>query len=204
MERVVTPLTNRRALLGAVPFLAIVGFSGVAVANDAAAKVVSEVSNRVVELLKTKQGADRQAGFATILETAFDLPLMGQSALGQYWVRASEDQRRRFLKATAAAESRAYAERFGQYGGQTVSIGRVLNRPNGVFAVDSTIVQPDGRPPVRIEWEVQDRGAGFKITDVKVEGVSMVMTRRSDFSSFISRNGGDVEVLIKELEARAK
>ena len=31
----------------------------------------------------------------------------------------------------------------------------------------------------------------------------MVMTRRSDYSSFISRNGGDVEVLIKELESRA-
>ena len=32
----------------------------------------------------------------------------------------------------------------------------------------------------------------------------MVMTRRSDFSSFISRNGGDLEVLIKELETRGR
>jgi ABC-type transporter MlaC component len=31
-----------------------------------------------------------------------------------------------------------------------------------------------------------------------------VMTRRSDFSSYISRNGNDVEALIKELEARGK
>jgi phospholipid transport system substrate-binding protein len=197
-----TVLTNRRALLGAVSLL--VGLIAMpALANDPA-RVVAEVSNQVVDLIKAKQGVERQAGFATILQSRFDLPLMGQSALGQFWARASEDQRQRFLRAAASAESRAYAERFGQYGGQKVNVGRVLNRPNGVFVVESTITQSEGRPPIKVEWELQDRGAGLRITDVKVEGVSMVMTRRSDFSSFISRNGGDVEVLIKELEARGK
>ena len=31
----------------------------------------------------------------------------------------------------------------------------------------------------------------------------MVMTRRSDFNSYIQNNGGTVEPLINELEARA-
>ena len=35
-------------------------------------------------------------------------------------------------------------------------------------------------------------GQGLRITDVKVEGVSMVMTRRSDFNSYIQNNGGTV------------
>jgi phospholipid transport system substrate-binding protein len=39
---------------------------------------------------------------------------------------------------------------------------------------------------------------------VKIEGVSMVMTRRSDFNSYIQNHGGKVESLIDELEARAK
>jgi phospholipid transport system substrate-binding protein len=199
-----TVLTNRRALLGAASSLFVAALlAGPALANDPA-RVVTEVSNQVVDMIKGKQGAERQAEFAAILQSRFDLPLMGQSALGQYWARASEDQRQRFLRAAAAAEARAYSERFGQYGGQTVTVGRVLNRPNGVFVVESTITQSGGRPPIRVEWELQDRGAGLRVTDVKVEGVSMVMTRRSDFSSFISRNGGDVEVLIKELESRAK
>jgi phospholipid transport system substrate-binding protein len=198
-----TVLTNRRALLGAASLFAAALLAAPAFANDPA-RVVTEVSNQVVEMIKAKQGAERQAEFAAILQARFDLPLMGQSALGQYWARASEDQRQRFLRAAAAAEARAYSERFGQYGGQTVTVGRVLNRPNGVFGVESTITQSGGRPPIRVEWELQDRGAGLRVTDVKVEGVSMVMTRRSDFSSFISRNGGDVEVLIKELESRAK
>ena len=31
----------------------------------------------------------------------------------------------------------------------------------------------------------------------------MVMTRRSDFNSYIQNNGGTVDALIKELETRA-
>ena len=195
------PLTLRRVFVSV--FAAAVLATGPALANDAAAKLVADVSSQVVQLLKSKPPAERRAGFTDILNRNFDLPLMGQAALGQYWNKATEEQRARFLKAAAAAESRAYTDRFSQYGGQTVSVGRVLTRPNGVFWVESQIVQPDGRPPIKLEWEVQDRGAGPRITDVKVEGVSMVMTRRSDFSSYISRNGGNVEPLIKELEARA-
>ena len=201
-------LTCPRALLCVV---AAVGFSalglaatGLAVPAIAAdpAQVVNQTAVEVVELVKAKTGAERQAGFATILETRFDLPAMGQSALGTHWARASEQQRMRFLKAAATSEARAYSERFGQYGGQTIVIGRVLNRPNGIFVVESQLTQINGQP-IRIDWELQDRGAGLRISDVKVEGVSMVMTRRSDFSSFISRNGGDVEILIEELESRA-
>lgn len=195
-------LTCRRALLCVVSGLAAAALSVPVLAADPA-QFVNETSAKVVELIKTRTGADRQAGFATILESNFDLPAMGQSALGTYWTRSSADQRTRFLKAAATSEARAYSERFGQYGGQSVVVGRVLNRPNGVFAVESQIAQTNGGQPIRLEWELQDRGAGLRITDVKVEGVSMVMTRRSDFSSFISRNGGDVEVLIKELESRA-
>ena len=199
-------LTCRRALWRAAAAIAAAGFAATVSAVPAfaadAAEVVNATAAEVVELVKAKTGVERQAGFATILESRFDLPAMGQSALGTHWARSNEDQRTRFLKAAAFSEARAYSERFGQYGGQTVVVGRVLNRPNGIFVVESQLTQSNGQP-IRIDWELQDRGAGLRISDVKVEGVSMVMTRRSDFSSFISRNGGDVEILIEELESRA-
>jgi phospholipid transport system substrate-binding protein len=192
---------RRAFLVRAILAAAFAGAVGAPAFAADPTQVVNQVSSQVLELLKTKQGLERKDGFAAILNTNFDLPYMGQSALGRYWASTNEAQRVRFLKAAANAEARAYAERFGQYGGQTVNVGKVNTRPGGVYWVDSTINQSSG-PPIKVEWEVQDRGGGMRITDVKVEGVSMVMTRRSDFSSYISRNGGDVEALIKELESR--
>ena len=166
------------------------------------AQFVESVANQVIGIVKSKTGADRQAAILQVLQTSFDLPYMGRSALGPYWNQATEEQRARFLKAVATAEARAYSERFGQYGGQTLTMGRVTPRANGVSIVDSRLNQTSGQP-IKLEWEVRDTGQGPRIVDVKVEGVSMVMTRRSDFNSYIKNNGGTVDPLIRELESRA-
>ena len=167
------------------------------------AQLIQSTAAEVIEIIKaTTPGPARQAAIQRVLQTNFDLPYMGQQALGANWNKASEVQRTRFLKAAETAEARAYSERFGQYGGQTLSVGKVTPKPNGLFIVDSRLSQSNGQP-IKLEWEVRDAGQGPRITDVKVEGVSMVMTRRSDFNSYIQRNGGTVDPLINELESRA-
>jgi phospholipid transport system substrate-binding protein len=165
--------------------------------------LIQSTAVEVIDIIKsTTPGAARQAAIQRVLQTRFDLPYMGQTALGANWNKTSEAQRARFLKAAETAEARAYSERFGQYGGQTLVVVKVTSRPNGVSIVDSRLNQSNGQP-LKLEWEVRDAGQGLRITDVKIEGVSMVMTRRSDFNSYIQNNGGTVEPLINELEARA-
>jgi phospholipid transport system substrate-binding protein len=167
------------------------------------AQLIQSTATEVIEIIKaTPPGPARQAAIQRVLQTNFDLPYMGQQALGANWNKASEAQRVRFLKAAESAEARAYSERFGQYGGQTLTVGKVTTRPNGLFIVDSQLSQTNGQP-IKLQWEVRDAGQGPRIVDVKVEGVSMVMTRRSDFNSYIQNNGGTVDPLINELEARA-
>jgi phospholipid transport system substrate-binding protein len=190
---------SRRAVL----CLAVAAFAAPAQAADGpAATLIEKVSAEVIALIKAKAGRDREAGIRAILVAYFDLPFMGQSALGTHWAATPAPQRERFLKAVVSAEARAYSERFGQYAGQTLTVGRVSTRPNGVTVVDSKLSQSNGQP-ISIQWEVRDAGQGPRITDVKIEGVSMVMTRRSDFNSYIQSHGGKIEPLIDELEKRA-
>lgn len=196
-------LASRRVVLGLVGGAAAVLVALPAAASDAAAQLIERTASEVLQIIKTTTpGPARQAAMQKVLLAYFDLPYMGQTALGANWNKANEQQHVRFLKAVESAEARAYSERFGQYGGQTVTVGKVTSRPNGVYMVDSRINQTSGQP-IKVEWEVRDVGRGLRITDVKVEGVSMVMTRRSDFNSYIQNNGGTVEPLIKELESRS-
>ena len=192
-------LASRRAVL----CLAVAALAAPAQAADGpAAALIEKASSEVIALIKAKTGPAREQGIRSILVTYFDLPFMGQSALGTHWAATPAPQRERFLKAVVSAEARAYSERFGQYGGQTLTVGRVATRPNGVTVVDSKLSQASGQP-IAIQWEVREAGQGLRITDVKIEGVSMVMTRRSDFNSYIQNHGGKVEPLIEELEKRA-
>jgi phospholipid transport system substrate-binding protein len=196
-------LACRRVVLGLAAGAVAALLAVSPAAADPAGDLIQSTAAEVIDIIKsTTPGAARQAAIQRVLQTRFDLPYMGQTALGANWNKTSEAQRVRFLKAAETAEARAYSERFGQYGGQTLVINKVTTRPNGVFVVDSRLNQSNGQP-LKLEWEVRDAGQGLRITDVKIEGVSMVMTRRSDFNSYIQNNGGTVEPLINELEARA-
>jgi phospholipid transport system substrate-binding protein len=189
-RRVVFQLAAAAAMFTAAPMV------GPAMAADPS-QIVQNTAQQVIEIVKTKTGAARQAAILGVLQTNFDMPAMARAALGTHWNTATEQERARFLKAVATAEAKAYSERFGQYGGQTLTIGKVTPRKDAVI-VDSRLNQTSGQP-IKLEWEVR----GDRITDVKVEGVSMVMTRRSDFNSYIQNHGGKVEPLVSELEARA-
>lgn len=202
-------LASRRAVVSAV-LAAAAALSSVALpsvvraADGPAAALIESTAAKVIDVIKSKPaGPERQAGIRQVLESDFDLPYMGRSALGTNWAKATPEEQQRFLKAAVEAEAHAYSERFGQYGGQTLTVGRVTDRGNGVFVVDSKLNQTSGQP-ISIQWEVHNSGAGLKISDVKIEGVSMVMTRRSDFTSYIQNHGGKVEPLIVELENRSK
>ena len=199
------PLLASRRVVLCLAAAAVVGLlSGSAEAADGpAASLIEKTSAEVIELIKTTTGAQREAGIRKVLESAFDLNYMGQQALGKYWAGATPEQQARYLKAAVGAEAHAYAERFGQYGGQTLALGKVAPKANGVTVVDSRLNQSNGQP-IKIEWEVRDIGGAPRITDVKIEGISMVITRRTDFTSYIQNNGGKVEALIQELEARAQ
>ncbi len=126
---------------------------------------------------------------------------MGRMALGAHWNQASAEQRARFLAAVETSEARAYSARLGQYAAGSLIVDKVIARTNGEWTVDSRLNLGNGQP-IKLEWQVHDSGHGPRIADVKVAGVSLFLTRRADFDSFIQKNGGTVEPLVEELEAR--
>jgi phospholipid transport system substrate-binding protein len=194
------PLASRRLVLCLAAAAAVA--APARAADGPAAQLIEKVAAEVIALVKSTSGPQREAGIRQVLLANFDMAAMGRAALAKHWDSLNEAQRDRYLKAVISAEARAYSERFGQYGGQTLTVGKVASRPNGVSVVDSKLNQTNGQP-IAVQWEVRDTGQGQRITDVKIEGVSMVMTRRSDFNSYIQGKAGQVEALIEELEKRA-
>ena len=204
---------NRRNVLrlGAGAAAAPVGsglagaFLPAAAQQNTAAELVQRTAAQVLDLVMTKTGAAREAGILRVLETDFDLNYMARFTLGVHWNQASPAERERFLRVAANAEAHAYARRFGEYGGQTLTVDRAAprSRGDGISVVSSKLSQTDGDPLV-LQWDVRDGGRGPRIVDVRVEGVSMIVTRRAEYNSFIQAHGGQVEPLINELEARAK
>jgi phospholipid transport system substrate-binding protein len=188
--------TFRRWLVMGVAALAAMLLGAVGASAQDATQVVQNMANQVLAAVKTgATDAEREQQMSQLFRTNFDINAIGQMVLGRHWNGATPEQREKFIAAFEKAEIRAYSGRFKAYSGQTLKVGKVTN--NGASQlVESQMVQPSGGQPIRIVWEI----ARGKVVDIQVEGVSMGMTRRSDFNAYVSRNG--LDGLIAELQRR--
>ncbi len=196
-------MINRRLILT----LALFAMTGVASAAYATAQTgkasqfIHQLGNQAITTLQTPGITleEREARFRGILRQGFDLPFIGRFVLGRYWKRTTPEVREDYLSLFGEYLLQIYSARLGGYAGETLTV--VSERPAGAkdVVVSTRIDRPSG-PPITAEWRVRATDNRLRIIDVSVEGVSMVVTQRSEFASVIQRNG--VEGLIEVLRAR--
>ena len=87
---------------------------------------------------------------------------------------------------------------FSEYEGQEIEVVGSRAQNERDVLVNSILKQASG-PDVKVDWRVRQRNGKFRVVDIIVEGVSMALTQRSDFSSVIQRGGGDIEALLSHL-----
>lgn len=141
------------------------------------------------------------ARFKDLLNAGFDVPYIGRWVLGRYWNQASPQQQQEYQQLFEQLIVKTYADRFVEYSGETFKI--TGSRPEGDTdtVVTTQVIRPNG-PPVAVDWRVRKRDASYKIIDVVVEGVSMGVTQRQEFSSVIQSNGGRIDGLLQALRQK--
>lgn len=145
---------------------------------------------------------DRTKDFHEILDKDFDMPRISRFVLGRHWEEATDPERQRFVVLFEEYVIRCYEKPFSKYySGETVRVIGAHPEGETMTLVESEVIQTDGGPPTKLNWRVRKDDDGFKIVDVDVEGVSMVVTQREQFGSVIERAGG-LARLNHELEQR--
>jgi phospholipid transport system substrate-binding protein len=127
----------------------------------------------------------------------FNFTRMTQLAMGRNWRQASADQRNRLVGEFRALLVRTYTSAFTQYRNQTVEYRRPRMASGDTdVVVQSFIRQPSGQP-VAVDYSMERTDAGWKVYNVKIEGISLVENYRSTFNTEVQKNG--VDGLIKSL-----
>jgi phospholipid transport system substrate-binding protein len=148
--------------------------------------------------------AEQKRLFRALLQDSFDLPTIGRFALGKYWRAATSSQRSEYQKLFEKMVIDTYSSRFSAYKGQVLTVLSGRSIEGGDVMVKSQIVPTDGSEKINIDWRVRGKPGSFKIVDIVIEGVSMAVTQRSDFSGLIGQKNGDIQTLIDHLKNREK
>lgn len=199
-------MVSRRAVLGIVAALAA-GTAAAPVAQAAASKeaetFISDLANQALKDLSDKlPEPELEKRFRTLLDKNFDMPRISRFVLGRYWNGASDKEKADFQGLFEAYVVRAYSIRFSEYSGEAVKVTGSRSDSAENVVVSSQITQPDNAPAVRVDWVVRKDSDTLHITDVSVDGVSMVLTQKQEFAAVIERNGGGVTGLNKAIQTK--
>jgi len=172
--------------------------------SDAPQAFVEGLSKNAIATLTEKDitPAERDHRFRVLLNQNFDVPSIGRFALGRYWRSANTEQQQEYLRLFESVIVATYSARFSKYSGQRIEATDTQSEVDSIL-VRSKMINPDGSEPVMIDWRLKPNGSGYKITDLIVEGVSMSITQRSEYSSVIERSGGDFNALLAVLRKKA-
>jgi phospholipid transport system substrate-binding protein len=141
--------------------------------------------------------AERIARFRLLIQQDFDAAGIGRFALGRYWRRATPQQREMFLALFQEYTARIYSAWLGEYGGAALRV--TGSRHNGDQTIVASEISRSAGPAIRIDWYLDRNGGDYKITDVHVDGLSMKVSERDQFASWIENNGGGVDALLAVL-----
>lgn len=165
-----------------------------------AQEFIDKMGQQAISFLSNQSLTPEQKAqeFRKLLKTSFDMRTIGRFAMGRFWKTATPAQQSEYQRLFENMIVKVYSGRFNDYKGEKFDVSS--HRPDGKndYLVNSFIVPASGSK-IKVDWRVRSSQGQYRIIDVIIEGVSMSLTQRSDFSSVIQRGGGNVDVLIEHL-----
>lgn len=174
-------------------------------ADDGPGAFVSRLGERTIAKLTdaSLSPSVREDQFRDLLKEGFAVKTIGQFVLGKYRRSATKETVAEFISVFEEYVVSLYARQFKHYSGQKFLVENVAATSRSGDSMVMTKIFPSGNSePLRVNFQVRNFGDTFKILDVRVEGVSMVLAQRDEFTSYISTNGGQVDALIAALRKR--
>ncbi len=168
---------------------------------------VKALGNRAIELLTSTQISDEEQAmrFRTLLREGFAVDKIGRFVLGKYRRKATTEELKEFLELFENYIVSLYSSAFRNYSGETFVVSRVVNTRNAHDTMVVTHINPETDPnPTKVVFQVRNWKGVYKILDIKIQGVSMILTQRDEFTGLIRNNGGKVAALISALRKKTK
>jgi phospholipid transport system substrate-binding protein len=161
-----------------------------AIAAEDPKAFVQGIGDQVIKVLqqnlpREKVGPELNA----IWLQAFDVEGIGRAVLGKNWNKATDEQRKAYMELFPKYVAKLYAIQFSDYSGETFAVKGSKPASDGTV-VNAEIDQPRDEP-IKLDFIVVNAGQDLKVADVKVEGISLLVTKRSEFDAVVTQKGID-------------
>ena len=186
---------------------AILTYNISAASTKDATKFVNDLSDNVMSIMKHNSLTDSQKEdrLSVIFTKVVDTDWIGKFALGRNWNTASAETQQEYLKLFKKYLVSIYVPNFKKYTSQKLQITRVNETAKNEFLVQTLMIDTATKNAIKIDYRMIQKNEDptqFLIFDIIGEGISLIATQRSEFTTVISREG--FSGLIDDLKNKTK
>ena len=152
----------------------------------------------VISILRNEELSQekREEKINQIVNSIFDFPLMAKLALGrEHWPKLSPAQREKFTRLFIERLKTSYREKIALYTDEEVVFKPAIKKKSTVY-IPMELKSKDKK--VAILHKLRKVDKRWKAYDVEIQGVSILLTYRSQFNDILSK--GTIEDLLSRLE----
>jgi phospholipid transport system substrate-binding protein len=171
--------------------------------------MLNKVSTQMIATLKANQARLKQdpayvySLVNTVLIPHADMISISRTALGRdAWMSASAADQQAFSKEFKEVLIGTYASALNAYTDETMKFDPIRGGYEGQteLEVQSHIMRSDG-PPVEVSYRISLKNQEWKLSDLNVEGVSLIQSFQSQFANMLAQ-GETLKVITHNLQER--
>ena len=184
-------------------FILLFPLSAISDENIGKSKVfIEKLGKQVVEKVSNTDISDveRYNNFKQLYLSSFDNYYISRFVLGRYWKTIDKGIQKQFVDSFNKYIVATYAPKFKGWEGTFKAVDSLLE--NNYYNVKMDILNEDG-PTLKMMWKMYlNKNKEFKILDVNIDGVSMLVTQRAEFLSVIKNHPNGVVGLIDAMNKK--
>jgi phospholipid transport system substrate-binding protein len=180
-----------KRLLYTVLILFISVQTGLTDDKNSAKKILAGKLDAAIAVLQKKdmgqQEKDRQ--IIEIVTPIFDFPLMAKLSLGKkYWPGLSKEQKGKYTDLFVKRLEASYLEKLSLYTDETVVYKTPVQNERKV-EIPTEVISKDKK--ISMTYKLYKSEQDWKIYDLEIEGISMIVTYRSQFDQILDKGTFD-------------
>ena len=188
-----------------IVFLFFTNFSNISFAKDPSA-LINEIVDEAASVLSSEDPVESKIiKLNAIAERSVDINGIGMYTLGKYRKSIDEEQKSKYQKLFRSYFLKSFSSRLVDYTNPRINVVSQKKINDKYTIVNSILEATSKRPQVKIDWRIYTKNPDRPlIRDLIVEGLSLARTQKEEFSSILSSNNNNIEVLIEKLEEFSK
>ena len=164
---------------------------------------VKEMVNDAINTLSNKNLTDEEkANFIKNLAIDnVDINALGLYTLGELRKSADKANLEKYQRTFEKYFLKSLTSRLTDYSSNKFEVISSEKKSSNYTIVKSKIAKSENQPEIKIDWRVYTKNPEKPlIRDLIVEGLSLARTQKEEFSSILSSNNNDINILITKLE----